>query len=408
MKIIDKAKQRVLNLFNVSDNFGRKSYTESKNFAGIGLNIRAVSRSSKDVGDWKKALEAAERKYNPNRALYYDICYNNELDEDYQTAMSKRKAALLNLDMTYNVNDNIDEDVTEWINSPVFRKFKSDILNSIYWGYELFEFYFDDITMRQFGNGAFYKQVPFKHVQPNRKEILVNQYDYRGKSYKDLIAITLMEVGDVDDLGLMNRLSAPIIYKRNGVSDWAQYAELAGNNFRMVTYTGSDQKLRKDVSENLENVGSAGILELPDGINIDSQQNSSGSSNQLFENFDKRMSNSIHKIITGQSALANSEKEGSFAKSKTMLQVEESIYRDDRVFLLGVLNESFKHFLPKFGFKDNGKFVMEDVSFESLEERIKNDLELSKLIPFKIEYFAEKYGIPEDAIKIIKKNEDKD
>jgi len=205
----------------------------------------------------------------------------------------------------------------------------------------------------------------------------------------------LLECGRSNDFGLLLYISIPAIYKRNATGDWGDYCELAGTNFRQMKYSGSDEKIRRDVLKALENAGAAGIVNLPEGVDIEWLKNSSSSSNQLFENFDKAMSNRILKILLGQAITTQSEG-GSYARAVAAIEVEKSITDDDKTYILDFLNYSFRPLLSRWGMPDNGRFIFREDTRLTTKEQLENDLTLAKIIQtggIPVEELEKKYGI---------------
>ena len=394
--------------------FGREFYLrkppEPKNVikeerqqgVAFGINLKAKTWSSKDIDDWIAALKQAESITNPHRNKLYDLYFNMILDDDYITAINKRKSAITNLNLQYFVNDKLDEKVDQFIENPVFRDFKKEVMDTIFWGYSLFEFYyrgqFNPYTNKVNSEGMFdYSLIPRKHVSPKRGEILINDYDVTGYSYRTPeYEKNLLEFGKADDLGLLLVISIPVIYKRNSLGDWAQYSELAGNNFRSIKMTTTDRTKREAVTKAIDDAGSSGIVSLPEGVDLDFIRNSSQSSNQLFENFNKTMSDSILRLILGQTMTTDDTGEGSYARAKVSYQVEQNIFSNDKTYFLDFMNYHFIHKLPYWGFSDKGEFIFEEIDTKTRREKIEEDKILNEIRPLPQKYLEDKYDIDYD------------
>lgn len=363
---------------------------EQKKVGSFTIEVRQPYRTQQNLGTWSDALKAAERTTQWTRKYLFDIYDMTVLDDDYRTAVNKRKSALLNLNLVYELSSKrVTEKVGEFFKAPRFRNFKSDVLDTIFWGFSLFEF--------NYKNQFQYELIPRRHVEPKGGYVLLRETDFKGipfreKAYKK----TILEFGRPDDLGLLLAISIPVIYKRNSMGDWADYSELAGTNFRQVSYSGSDQNIRNGVKNALEKAGSNGLIELPEGVSVEWLQNSSASSNELFLNFNLTMSNSILKLILGQSLTTNDTTTGSLAKARVALEVERSIFDNDKVMFLDFLNYTYKPYLPNWNVTDSGTFTFIEDDKMTVKEKLENDkllADILKIGTIPVKELETKYGV---------------
>lgn len=390
--------------------FGREFFTrktsitqgitkeEKRKGVSFGINLRAITRSTIDIGDRSTALKNAESVVHPRRNKLYDLYFQMVLDDDYITATDKRKSAITSLNLQYLINDKVQEDVGEFMGYPSFRDFKKEVMDTIFWGFSLFEFYYKgqfNPYSNQINDGTFdYHLIPRKHVSPRFGEILSGEFDVRGYPYRIEFEKNILEFGKVDDLGLLLVISIPIIYKRNSLGDWAQYSELAGNNFRSIKFTEStesDRTKREAVTDALNKAGSGGMITLPPGVDVDFIRNSSQSSNQLFENFNKEQSNDILRLILGQTGTTADADGGSYARAKISLDVERSVHDNDKTYFLDFMNYKFKDYLPHWGFKDTGQFRFKEIDIKTRHQQITEDDLLNGVRPLSEKYLKEKY-----------------
>ena len=372
------------------NNLGRFSGGGRKEkYAGIVINVRASSRSNQDLGKWKGALKIAERAVNPNRKLLYEIYEDTILDDDFVSAIQKRRSSLTQLNLQYLSNGKPNKKMEDWMLSPAFRQFKIDIIDTIFWGFSLFEFDYKD--------DQFYKLVPRKHVEPISGQILPYASDYLGVEYRTKgWDKYLCECGQAGDLGMLLIISIPAIYKRNGRGDWALYCEKTGNTFDILTMEGSSKQLREEALEKINARGSGAAVSLPKGIEVETQKNSSSSSNELFKIFDDTMSHAILRLILGQASTTDDIQGGSYAKSKVALEVEKSILQNDKTYMLEFFNFTFKKYLQGWGMPTNGEFVFEDIDNKSRNEKIEEDKGISEILQqgqLSKDYIAKKYDV---------------
>jgi phage gp29-like protein len=344
------------------------------------------SRTRKDLAAWNKAIKTAEMPGYWNRAALYNI-YLEQLDIDGHLLgiLRKRTAKVLSYELQFIRNGEPDEKTTEWLESDKFKDLLSDLQETQYWGFSLFEFYNE--------NGWFnYSLIPRKHVNPYNRNVIKHEQDSTGMSYVPFIeAGTIAEAGEVTDLGLLKTATYYSIAKRNAMADWFSYAEEAGRNFKTVVYKGGDIHTAMQVEEALKNLGSGGVLRMPDGIDTDIKSGASSSQNQLFENLIKTLNAEQSKLILGQTMTTD---DGSSRSQADVHEGQQAIIEQtDRSFVLNWLNYTFIDYLKLWGINaEGGRFAF--IETLDVEAEIEKDLKLKALgYTFTPEQIAEKYGI---------------
>jgi hypothetical protein len=242
-----------------------------------------------DVSNYKDALIAAKGKYVQQRSTIYDI-YQNALDFDiHLKGLIERR--LLNTSgkvFEYVINDEPSEIADNVLNDPDFTKLINDLLMVKFWGMGLFEF------DKDFN----YTIIPIKHIDPFEKMVRKVQYStsHGDVSYDGLKNVVF--IGGGNDFGMLQQLALYAMYKRAALGDWAQYSQLAGTNFRVVKYRGDvpDPARRLAVRTIVNNAGQ-GTLDLPDGIDVETSNQTSSSQNQLFENYVQYLDDNMTKLV---------------------------------------------------------------------------------------------------------------
>lgn len=170
-----------------------------------------------DIADYMLAVRAFENVDYSRRFRLYDLFSDILMDTHLTSVIEKRKNAALASSIEFRRNGKPDEKVNKQIRSPWFRKFIGDILDAKFWGFSLVQFY-------RKGEWVNYDLIPRKHVDPVRRLILRHQTDTTGTSWDEYP--DLLFIGSPDDPGLLVKAAIWVIYKRNDVADWAQFAEV--------------------------------------------------------------------------------------------------------------------------------------------------------------------------------------
>ena len=361
------------------------------------IQLSSANRRARDINDLIAAINKAESTYNPLRYVLYNIYQENiDVVAQVRALINIRHARLLQREMQYiKKSGKVDEPMTEWLQSPKFKKFLTDILDTQFWGFSLFDF-----TTYAGDEWFNYDMVNRKHVDPIRKQVLKFEYSIDGTPYNDKARDKyVMPVGEDRDLGLLKNISFIAIHLRNLTSDMMNYVELAGNNFTIIKTKNNDPRLNTQAMEAMRNMGSSGQLQLPDGLaDVQMESLSSSQQNQLFTSIFDLLNKELSKLILGSTMGVDDGSSRSQAEvhERTMLNIFES----DAQYILDVLNYQFADKLPLFGKNAKGRFNFDENHTAEDMTEISKDKELMAMgLNFTPDYLAKKYGVPPDAIK---------
>jgi len=89
-------------------------------------------------------------------------------------------------------------------------------------------------------------------------------------------------------------------------------------------------------------------------------------------------------------------KHSGYAQSETQWKTQDEIHRDDRAFVLTVLNEQLNDYLLRLGYPvKKGEWCFEDGDGLSLKERLDIDIRIAERgVPIAMDYWYEKYMLP--------------
>ena len=114
--------------------------TEDQTIIVNQIRIVSVDRSSKDIGDWKNAMERAEFVIHPNRVALYDLYSTVELDGHLEGIWKKRVSAVRNKNLVFKKNGKKVDEFDILIQSPSFRLMLRKIMEKKSHGLSGFEF----------------------------------------------------------------------------------------------------------------------------------------------------------------------------------------------------------------------------------------------------------------------------
>jgi hypothetical protein len=352
------------------------------------LNIRSADRSRKDISTWRGALISAESIYYPNRSRLYDLYEDVILDGHLSGVISKRIDAVLNKELCFEVAGKKAHEMDSLIRSLTFRDIMRTVMETLLWGISGIEF----IP----GKELAYDLIPRKHIKPELGIIAFEQTGTDGIAYADLENIWVM--GETKDLGLLLKCAPYSLYKRGGISDWAQYIELFGQPVRIIKYDSYDEQTKIELKKILDESGSSLSLMIPRQADFeikDGKQTNCDGNLQL--SFIKALNDEMSITILGNTETTTSSLSTGYAQSKVHLEQQYEITRSDLIYTASMLNSpKFLSALRSYGYPvSNGHFVFsKDMDIDYLKTRIAIDKEVAQMVPVSESYWYDTYGIP--------------
>lgn len=315
---------------------------------------------TQDIGTWKQAILAFRNKLNPSRTALYDLYEDLLLDGQVESAWGKRRDGILNKELVC-IRDGVeDEELGKLLNTADMRNMLSDLLDSILWGHSLIQV--NSITYDRDTEGwhISYDLIPRKHVHPESGWVSRSQgmaspdWEYRQPPLSNY----MIEAGRPDDMGLLAVVAQYVIYKRGGLGDWAQFAEMFGMPFREMIYDDYDEDTRAKLEAMLQDWNGAQYSVHPRSaeLKIHDTAGSTGSKDVYYDLIDA-CDAAISKAILGNTLTTEQGDNGARSLGEVHKEEEDSKKASDMRFILAVLNTSFRAVLKRFGFDITGKEI---------------------------------------------------
>lgn len=350
-----------------------------------------LQRVRQDATKYNIALTAAESPMYPNRFLLMQMYQQIVLDGQIQSAMLQRKSKILSKPLCiYNPDGEKDEMKTALFESKWFTDFSNMALDSKFWGFSLVQF--GPIINDQYTSVELVPRIyvvpEFSLVRSNTATVTVGKR-FDESPYNNWA----IGVGDKKDLGLFMYLAPYVIWKKNAMAAWAEFAEVFGSPIRVGKTDVRDELTRKNMENMLKNMGVASwaVLDLND--NIEMMQASRTDAYEVFDKMVERCNSEISKIILGQTGTTD---EKSYSGSANVhADVAKMIEKQDKLWMQYVINNQLIPMMIRNGFDLSGCVAKYDET-ESLPitEQAKIDVEFMKAgLKFEHEYLEHKYNI---------------
>lgn len=343
---------------------------------------RPANRQILDVGKWRTALKSADTgRYQQLLDLYDDILLDGVLAD----AIDKRIRAVTGSDLTFQYKDGTEgDDMIALIDTVEFEQLLVEIMQALFQYISVIELNFDERGMHIYS-------VPRKHIRADQHSIAISENDPVGAiNYADVPNI--IEVRNrKDKYGILLRACPYAIFKRGGLSDWAQMVEIFGMPKRIGKYSIYDTEARKALEEAFNSEGAAATLIVPKETEIDTDKSSSTVNSTLYKDFIDTLDDQL--LITILSQTMTTKDGSSRSQSETHKEVEEGLNKHDLRFVQRVLNQKVLPVLEARGYPvKDGTFVFpkatEQISVEQL-------VQLSDVLDIPAYYAQERYGIPQ-------------
>jgi hypothetical protein len=349
-----------------------------------------LQRVRQDATKFNIALQAAESPMYPNRFLLMQTYQQIVLDGQVQSAMLQRKSKILSKKfMVYGPDGECDESKTALFNQKWFYDFQSLSLDSIFWGFSCIQF--GAIINDKYSS---VELIPRIYVVPEFSLVRTNTATVTEGKHFDVSPYNnwCIGVGEKKDLGLMMYLAPYVIWKKNAMAAWAEFAEVFGSPIRVGKTDVRDELTRKNMENMLRNMGVASwaVLDLND--NIELMQASRTDAYAVFDKMVERCNSEISKIILGQTGTTD---EKSYSGSANVHEgVAAMIAKQDTLKMQFIIEDQLVPMMVRNGFDLTGcTFKYDDSENLPLMEQAKIDASFMPYVKFEHEYLEHKYGI---------------
>ena len=353
------------------------------------IKITQPHRWGVGIQDWKQAITSAENVDFPMRVRLLDIYADMMLDAHLASVIEKRKSNVTSAPITFIRPDGqTDERICEMIRAPWFDDFIKDALDAKFWGFSLFQFDLDA------DGWPTCQMVRRKHVDPIRRQIRSEQYAPAGASFDEFYNLLL--VGDPYDLGLLAMAARYVIYKNNDLGDWAEFAEIFGMPIREYTYDATDDESRQRLLQDARQQGAAQVYIHPDGTGLNFVESTAKTGSlDVYRGLADFCNAELSKLFLGNTLTTEASDTGTQALGTVQKKGEDIILREDRKYILNILNYQLTDILADMGFDTrSGRFQYDETEDTDLDQQLRVVQGLYAMgLEIDHDYLYEKFGV---------------
>lgn len=304
-----------------------------------------------NMNSYMSAVKSAKSIDYANRSKLYDLYDSCLLDLHLSGVIEKRLRGVTRMPVEFHRDNKPDEVINKVISAPWFKEFRKDVLKSIFYGFTLVQFYWDDE-----GNMA-YENIDRRHFDPIYQKLLKYEFDTDGIPVYNFPNTAF--IGSRRDIGMMAELVPAVLYKRGNISDWAQFCNIFGMPIREYTYEAGDEETRRRLIIDAKKQGANAVYIHPkeSDLTLRESGNKTGSS-ELYKNFTDYWDSQISIRVLGNTLTTDAKATGTQALGTVHKAEEDDMTADDRQFILNVLNYQVKPIFEAMGLNvANGEFV---------------------------------------------------
>jgi phage gp29-like protein len=346
-------------------------------------------RSKQDIERWRMALQMAENWDMPRRTNLYNLYDEVILDAHlYGVIENQRKLRVLAFDFRIvDKEGNTDDALTDYFQQSWFRDFCNHVLDADYYGHSLVQIHVN--------NGRpVVELIPRRHVEPQRGYLLKYPFDFKGPEYRGVWDDVLIEAGKPLDLGLLNKAAPLVLFKRNAMQAWSEYADIFGMPVR-IGKTNTNRKEDLDRMENaLADMGKAAYAVFGMGEEIQFVESHRTAGEMVYDRMMERINSELSKLILGSTMTVDVGKSGSRAQAEVHETAADDVIDADKLRLRYLINDKLIPLLKGQGITglDGKLFAWEEAKdLNKLWEWTAKSLDHYKISP---EWITDTFGIP--------------
>ena len=236
-------------------------------------------------------------------------------------------------------------------------------------------------------------------MDPVRRVIMRRQGEISGPSWDEFP--NMLFVGKQRSLGLLLKAAPWVIYKRNDIADWAQFAEIFGMPIEDYTYDTGDEEARQRVIQDAQQAGALKkyIHARDVELTLIESGNKTGSSD-LYDTFCERCNKELSKLFLGNTLTTEAQATGSEALGNVHKKEEDQILKADQKYVLNVLNYDMVDIFTAMGIDTKGgEFTFPEPKLIDLTAKanilvqLNNDFHL----PISDDYLYDTFGVEKPA-----------
>ncbi len=350
---------------------------------------QAVLRTRTSISDWRTAIKIAENVYNPKRVKLYNIYSEIILDSLLTSQVQNRKLRAISAPFELvNAKGEVDEDSLNLLKqSKWLSRLLEDLLDTIYWGYTVIEFY--TTTAGEID----YRLIPRKHIIPESGQITKWEGDLEGIYYREMreYGSWILDFGKEKDLGLFNKTVPHVLMKRFAQSCWSELCEIYGIPPRIGKTNTQDPEMLGRMERMMREMGSAAWMIIDDTEEFEFAQGVA-TKGEVYESLIRLCNNEISLLFSG-AVIGQDTKNGNESKETISIGLLDQLVESDKKQMAEWWNSTLLPGLFQIGLLPEG-LTFRYPKQEDLAALWKMTMDAADKFDVPPEFINDKFGIP--------------
>jgi hypothetical protein len=312
--------------------------------------LRTVSQARKDIATWKGSIQSATAVDNPRRSRIQQLYDDITLDALLISQLENRKRQVVG--GTYVVKDangEINEELTAALRKAVWMPTLLEAMaDTIYRGHTLVEFYNDGLA------GLKIRTINRRNVEPRDGILLYDEMNQDGIRYREQreYGWWVLEFGDWENLGLLNKAVPHVLFKRFAQSCWSELCEIYGIPPRYIKTNTQDPVMLTRAEQMMRDMGSAAWFIIDDTEELEFAKGVD-TNGDVYRNLIQLCNSEMSMLISG-AVLGQDTVNGNRSKEQESRKQLDRLIQADKVTLEGYFASMVMPALVKLGILPEG------------------------------------------------------
>lgn len=306
----------------------------SKNYSGQ-LEMESVTMQSKNLAEWKTAIQLATDPENPDRSSLRTLYENLLLDNHLASVIDSR--ILFCQRSTFKIvseSGEENEDLTKLFERTWFEELVRLILMARFQGATLIELFDVD----EVGELMDVNEIPLGYFNPQKGIITKTPGEDKGWPYKDgTMANYYLQVGKDRDLGMLAQVAPIVLAKKLGIGAWLDFVEKYGVPPLFITTDREDDNRLNQLFEAAQSFKSNHFMVGRGNEKFEVPSISSNNPSGAFDPLVERANSEISKRFLGGTGLT--DEKGFVGSVEIQFKLAKDRFESDKLMIKNIMNK---------------------------------------------------------------------
>lgn len=346
---------------------------------------RSITRTRKDIADWKCALLSAQRARDPRFHQLQEIFDEISDDALLTSQINNRHERTVSAPFELVSQDgNVDDKLTGQLRDlPFLTDLFKTMLDSEMYGYSLVELS---------GSGTM-TLIPRANIDPENGRFYPDRYGQSYIPYREAAEYGkwILEFNS-SHLGILNKAVPHVLFKKFAQSCWSELCEIFGIPPRYVKTNTQDEQMLARAEEMLMQMGAAAAFVIDTTEEFQFAQGVS-TNGDVYANLIRLCNNEVSMLISG-AIIGQDTENGNYSKEQSSIGMLDRLIESDRRMVETYMNSIVLPALAAIGWLPQNSCRFR---FSAVEDPDKTWELVKDILPYKDvdnDWLTEKFGIP--------------